>query len=231
MPIDDAIAVARAMESKSIARVWINASPYNPNKGQAYSSLEAARGAKGAESLATYGPFPVEATEYQSVSVPVLPTSEDDERIVGDLMRRNTEQESAGQGEVTGTVVGQPRGDDLWVVTDAKGVVYVMRDEIEASEAAAEWDVEDVMDAPHEVRRYVRGDVPRDDGGERVIEVAEVRATECRSVAPNLRAMVKLLDGMTDGDISLEFGVDEIRREVAAALQALDCGSVDGESK
>ena len=56
---------------------------------------------------------------------------------------------------------------------------------------------------------------------------ARLLDTECRSVAPNMLAMVKLLDGMTDGDISLELGVDEIRREVAGALRAIDCGSVD----
>jgi len=56
--------------------------------------------------------------------------------------------------------------------------------------------------------------------------IRAVRNMGCRSVDGNLRGMIKLLDGMEDGDISLEFGVAEIRREVAAALRDTDCGSV-----
>jgi len=64
--VADRIHAAGTTEQESVAQVWVNVSPYNPNKGKAYTSASAAKDAKGDETLETYGPFTVQATEEKS---------------------------------------------------------------------------------------------------------------------------------------------------------------------
>lgn len=91
------------------------------------------------------------ATEHQSVSVPVLQTSEDDERIVGDLLRRAaraTECKSVARGEVADVLnrhadmldhfaaglAGEAKQEMIGMAIHARGLAIHARDTASAME-------------------------------------------------------------------------------------------------
>jgi len=114
------LALLESTECRSVPQVWVNVSPYNPQKGQAYTSAEAARAAKGAESLETYGPFTVQATEQEPVA----------QEHGGPFAALDAGRKELGRRmlvSVDGVDAGDGRDDDTLVEVHAGDLVTVAR--------------------------------------------------------------------------------------------------------